>query len=193
MWVALAFLSPLVAQEEPVVAKDTLSVHTVEHGDMPLRARATGSITSLRPPRAVVTLADESAESCKPGERASAQLDPPTVISGKVVDADNRKCEIEFSEPLSANAEIGKEVGALVDVGLLRDAVFFGRPADSAANSDGSVFVIEPGDEHARRVTVRYGQLSGALIQVLSGLSPGDRVIVTDMSKWIASPRVRLQ
>jgi HlyD family secretion protein len=53
--------------------------------------------------------------------------------------------------------------------------------------------VIEPNGNFARRVKVRYGQLSGPLIQVVDGLAPGDKVIVTDMSKRNDSERVRLQ
>ena len=46
---------------------------------------------------------------------------------------------------------------------------------------------------YARRVTIRYGRMSGPLIQVLEGLSPGDRVIVTDMSQWSNVERVRIE
>jgi hypothetical protein len=45
----------------------------------------------------------------------------------------------------------------------------------------------------AYRRTVRYGMLSGPLIQVVSGLDPGDRVIVTDMSQWEKAERVKLE
>ncbi len=107
--------------------------------------------------------------------------------------AKNGSCEIEFSAPFAADTKIGEKLGALVGTGSLRKAVFFARPADASANSQASVFVIEPGGQYARRVRVRYGRLSGPLIQIVSGLSPGDQVIVTDMSKWNASPRVRLQ
>jgi hypothetical protein len=35
--------------------------------------------------------------------------------------------------------------------------------------------------------------MSGPLIQVLHGLKPGDKVIVTDMSKWADIARVRIE
>ena len=74
----------------------------------------------------------------------------------------------------------------------MKDIVFFGRPAISKPNSTATLFVLE-GNSHARRVTVRYGVISGPLIQVLDGLVPGERVIVTDMSKWADVARVRLE
>ena len=187
-------LSVQAAQsDEPTVSKDTLSVHTVERGDMPIRERATGTIISLQPPRASLTLPDEARQTCKPGQKASAQLITAEVISGKIVSADDRKCEIEFSAALPATTKTGDKLGALVETGVMRDVTFFERPANSSADSNGLVFVIDPGGQHARRVTVQYGRLSGALIQIVSGLSPGDRVIVTDTSKWNASPSLRLQ
>jgi HlyD family secretion protein len=74
----------------------------------------------------------------------------------------------------------------------MKDIVFFGRAAISKPNSTATLFVLE-GNSHARRVTVRYGVISGQLIQVLDGLVLGERVIVTDMSKWTNFARVRLE
>jgi HlyD family secretion protein len=137
-------------------------------------------------------------EPCELGQKASIQIDPPAVITGKIVrvtqtqNGSNQSCEIGLSGPLPGSA-LGRQVGALIEVGELKNVVFFERPADSSPNSEAPIFVIEPGDHFARRVVIHYGQIPGPLIQVVDGLSPGDRVIVTDMSKWSTRPRVRLQ
>jgi hypothetical protein len=196
---SVTLLLPLCAQDqEAVVSKDTILVHTVERGNMPLRERASGSITSLDPPRVVPRLTGENAARCEVGQKAMVQVDPPKVITGKVVkdsQAQNEsgRCEIELTDPLPASATIGKNVGGLIDVAELYDVVFLGRPADSSPNSVATIFVVEAGNDSARRVTVRYGKISGPLIQVVEGISAGDRVIVTDMSKWAKYERVRLQ
>lgn len=165
---------------------------------MPLRERAKGTITSLQLGRAVVALANENAERCQAGQKATAQINPPNIISGKVLkplqaQGKTNECEIEFSDPLPVSVPIGASVGALIDVGEMRNVVFLARPADSSPNSEAAIFVLEPGSQFARRVTVHYGKISGALIQVIDGLSPGDRVIVTDMSKWLKYQRIRIQ
>ena len=196
---SVTLLLPLCAQDqEAVVSKDTISVHTVERGNMPLRERASGSITSLDPPRVVLRLAGENAERCEVGQKAMVQVDPPKVITGKVVKDsqvpnESGRCEIELADSLPANATVGKNVGGLIDVGELHDVVFLGRPADSSPNSVATIFVVEAGKDSARRVTVHYGKISGPLIQVVEGISAGDRVIVTDMSKWAKYERVRLK
>lgn len=179
-----------------MLVKDSVSVHTVERGNMPLRAGATGSVVSLQPPRALVTLSERGAAPCQAGQIVSAQLsqpDSPRPISGKVINASGGKCEVEFSQPLPASTRVGQELDALLVVSELRDVLYFARPGDAKANSEAFVFVVEPGDGFARRAAVRYGELSGPMIQIVSGLSPGDRVIVTDMSKWVTNTRIRLQ
>ena len=181
-----------------MVSKETLSVHTVERGDMPLFEGASGLLTSLQPPRAVVTLSSDHAKRCQAGGTARVQIDTPRPLAGKILKrlergAEAGDCEIELSDPIPSGTAVGAKVRALVQVGELKNVVFFGRPADSSANSEAMVFVVEPGSSFARRVSVRYGAISGPLIQVIEGLAAGDHVIVTNMSKWVQYPRVRMQ
>jgi len=106
----------------------------------------------------------------------------------------SRGAEIDFAVPLPERTTVGTRIGALLDTKQeLQDVVFFDRPADSRPNTESIIFLIEPGDEYAKRVTVRYGRQSGAQMEIISGLVPGDRVIVTDMSAWSSYPRVRLK
>ena len=190
---AILLVSQMGKGQEPTVSKDSIAVHTVQRGDMPLLEKAAGSISSLQPPKAVIELSDFSSEPCKIGENASAQLKLSKILSGKIIKASNNKCEIQFAEELPVGSTIGQKLGALVEVGKLHNVVFFARPAESYPNSDATVFVVDPKNSYAQQVRVHYGQLSGPLIQVASGLSPGDRVIVTDTSKWASSSRIRLQ
>ncbi len=192
----LVCLWPLAGQgQEPVIAKETVSVHTVERGDMPVFEQASGFVKSLNPPRVVVTLSGDPSKRCVAGGAARVQIDSPRALRGKVVKADEQAggCEIELTDPAPGGTKGGAKAGALVQTGVLKDVVFLGRPADSPANREAMVFVVEPGAPFARRVRVRYGAISGPLIQVLEGLAPGDHVIVTDMSKWVKYPRVRIQ
>jgi hypothetical protein len=195
LFTSAMLLCPLMGQDrEPVVSKDSVSVHKVERGDMPLKERAAGSITSLNPPRAVLKLAGDNGGRCELGQQASAQIDPPKVLLGKVVGiAAAGECEVEFAGELPSGITVGRTLGGLIGTGVLRDVVFLGRPADARPNTTAPIFVLEPGTSFARRASVRYGKISGPLIQVLDGILPGDLVIVTDMSKWAEYPRVRLE
>jgi hypothetical protein len=105
---------------------------------------------------------------------------------------ETRDCEVEFLDKLPEAAVPGIKAAGLIVSSELKDVVFFGRPGGSKANSTAEIFVLE-GTSNARRVRVQYGAMSGPLIQVLDGLAPGDKVIVTDMSKWAHLARIRLE
>ena len=133
---------------------------------MPLRERAKVSISSLDPGRAVATLEGDNTERCEPGQSVTVQIAPPRSTTAKVpkgsAQNERGRCEIEFPDPLPSGTTVGQTFGALVELGTeLKDVVFLGRPADSSPNSQAMIFVLEPGTDFARRVTVHYGKISG--------------------------------
>lgn len=187
------------AQEpEATLSKDAISVHRVERGRMPLQEAVNGSIVSLAPARARVQLSPTQLKVVQAGQACSVQIVAPAVVSGTVrrVLAGGKGgslAEIDLTAALPEGTRIGDRLDAHIDVGAATDIIFFARPADAQPNTSTSIFVLENDGEHARRVSVAYGRLSGALLEILSGLAPGDRVIVTDMSAYAGRDRVRLQ
>jgi hypothetical protein len=192
---ALVFvLSPRVAQPqstEPEVPKANVSVHEVRRGNMLLRQNFAGSVSSLNP--AVVTVTTPETGVLRVGQKAFFQIKPPTVLAGSVIRIGSSTAEVELSDSLPAGTGVGSQLGAMIEVGELDDIVFFDRPADARPNTETIIFLIEPDGQHAKRVPVHYGRISGPQIEIVSGLSPGDRVIVTDMSKWAMYARVTLK
>jgi hypothetical protein len=190
----LCSLTELRAQSrDAVVKRNELSIHTIERGSMPILASASGTITSLQPRRAALIFDNEQGK-CEVGRGAQLVVgENPRPLAGKVVrrmDAGN--CEVEFTDALPQGTVTGGKVRGLIVTDEMKDVVFLGRPADSRPNSTAIIFVLEDAS-HARRVTVQYGAMSGPLIQVLHGLAPGDKVIVTDMSKWADISRVQIE
>jgi len=189
----------LTAQVEPEVDKNSISVHPVRRGNMPIRLMPTGEITSLMPPEVSVTVPSGTVPSPQVGQQASVQVRPPEVTIGSVVDVDRAtrldswKLTIRLNEPFPADAAVGAKVGSLIEVGELKDVVYFERPASARENAEMPLFVLEPNGGFAKRTTVRFGRQSGALIQIVSGLLPGDMVIVTDTSKWNSQERLRIK
>jgi hypothetical protein len=181
----------LPQSSEPEVLKAAISVHEVRRGNMLLRQNFSGSVTSLNPP--TVTLAAPQTDVLRVGQKAFFQIKPPTILTGKVTRVGPVTAEIELADSLPAGISVGLHLGAMIEVGELADILFFDRPADARPNTETIIFLIEPDDQHAKRVPVHYGRISGPQIEILSGLSPGDRVIVTDMSKWASYARVTLK
>lgn len=194
----LSLFLPLAAYSQiPVVSKDGVSVHRIERGDMPIVAQASGSIKSLQPFEALLKVAAKDHDTCQAGRTAKVELEPSQPpFTGRVLGASgavDTSCVVEIYGSAPAEAAVVNQVNALVEVGTLKNVTFFGRPAKSSAYSVAQLFVLESGSSFAYRTTVRYRMLSGPLIQVVSGLDPGDQVIVTDMSQWEKAERVKLE
>jgi multidrug efflux pump subunit AcrA (membrane-fusion protein) len=130
---------------------------------------------------------------------AAILLNPTDRLIGSVVDIDRAtlldslRLTVRSREPFPPGVSVGMKVGSLIEIGEIKDAVYFERPANAHANSEMPLFVVEPNGEFAKRVAVRFGRQSGALLQILDGLSPGDRVIVTDTTKWNSNSRLRIK
>jgi hypothetical protein len=84
------------------------------------------------------------------------------------------------------------EIGVVTELGDSRDTLLVERPVEASEGAKSSVFVVDE-DGVLRRVEVEYGRASGSLIQIVSGVSPGDRIIVSDMRAWDAFDRLRLR
>jgi hypothetical protein len=82
--------------------------------------------------------------------------------------------------------------GTVIDLGDSRDALLVERPVDANEGGMSSVFVVGE-DGVLARVPVLYGRASPSLIQIVSGVSPGDRIVVSDMRAWDAFDRIRLR
>ncbi|HEU0054896.1 MAG TPA: HlyD family efflux transporter periplasmic adaptor subunit, partial [Longimicrobium sp.] len=80
-----------------------------------------------------------------------------------------------------------------VDIERLKDVLYVGRPAYGDAESTVGLFRVEPGRREAARVAVRLGRASASTIEVLQGLQPGDVVILSDMSQYDKTDRLKLQ
>jgi HlyD family secretion protein len=54
------------------------------------------------------------------------------------------------------------------------------------------IFRLDEGSSAASRVQVKLGRASVNSVEILNGLQPGDKVILSDMSQWDAFNRIRL-
>lgn len=97
---------------------------------------------------------------------------------------------LEGTLPPGARPDLS--VDGTIEIERLENVMYVGRPAYGQPESTIGLFKLTPDGKEATRVTARLGRASVNTIEVLQGLSVGDRVITSDMSQWDSQSRVRL-
>ena len=84
-------------------------------------------------------------------------------------------------------------VDGTIELERLDDVIFVGRPAFGQEKSTVGIFKLDADEAPTPpRTQVQLGRSSVNTIEIVSGLQPGDRVILSDMSQWDANDRIRL-
>ncbi|WP_263418227.1 efflux RND transporter periplasmic adaptor subunit [Terriglobus albidus] len=111
----------------------------------------------------------------------------PAVVNGTVT------VDVELAGALPQGARPDLSVDGEIDLDRLSNVLFVGRPAFGNENSTISLFRLGPDGKTAVRVPVKVGKASVNAIQVIEGLQAGDTVILSDMSRWENTDRIRLE
>jgi HlyD family secretion protein len=110
----------------------------------------------------------------------------PGVLNGTVT------VDVELAGALPLGARPDLSVDGTIDLDRMTDVLYVGRPAFGNENSTISLFKLGADGKTAVRVPVKVGRASVNSIQVLEGLQNGDTVILSDMSRWDNTDRIRL-
>jgi hypothetical protein len=110
----------------------------------------------------------------------------PASINGTVT------VEVSLPDSLPRGARPDLSVDGTVEIERLDDVMHVGRPAFGQAESQVGVFKLEPNGKEAVRVSVRLGRSSVNEIEIVSGLQPGDVIILSDLSSFDSSDRIRI-
>ncbi|HET7306260.1 MAG TPA: efflux RND transporter periplasmic adaptor subunit [Gammaproteobacteria bacterium] len=86
----------------------------------------------------------------------------------------------------------GLDVQGEIVLAKLDNVLYMDRPAGVQAGDTLSVFRLVPGSDLATRTKVELGRTSANAVQVVAGLKPGDKVIVSDTSQWSQYDRIEL-
>lgn len=111
----------------------------------------------------------------------------PAVVNGTVT------VDVELQGALPQGARPDLSVDGTIDLDRMANVLYVGRPAFGNENSTISLFKLGPDGKTAVRVPVKVGKASVNAIQVIEGLQNGDTVILSDMSRWDNTDRIRLE
>ena len=111
----------------------------------------------------------------------------PTSVNGTVT------VEVLFDQETPKSARADLSVDGVIEIERLDNVLYVQRPAYGQAESTVGLFKLDPDGKTASRVNVKLGRSSVSTIEIVSGLQPKDKVIVSDMSQWDNVAKVRLQ
>jgi HlyD family secretion protein len=100
---------------------------------------------------------------------------------------------VRLEGQLPAGAVPDLSVDGTVTLETLNDVLFVGRPAFGQEKSKVGMFKFDPDGKTATRVQVELGRSSVQTVEIIRGLKEGDRVILSDMSRYDNFDRVRLE
>lgn len=115
-----------------------------------------------------------------------SRIDPASSAGTVTVDV-----ALDGTPPAGARSDLS--VDGVIEIARLKHVLFIGRPAYGQPDATIGVFKLVDGGRYAQRVTVRLGRTSVTSVEIKEGLSPGDVVILSDMSRWDNVDRVRIK
>jgi multidrug efflux pump subunit AcrA (membrane-fusion protein) len=147
---------------------------------------------------AELKIAETQARDVQIGEPASIDTHNG-VIAGNVMRVDPAvqngtvTVDVKLTGDLPKGARPDLSVDGTVDLERLDNVLYVGRPAFGQEDSTISLFKLDSDTKGAVRVPVKVGRASVNAIQVIEGLHEGDTVILSDMSRWDNTDRIRLE
>src|SRR5271154_1993669 len=147
---------------------------------------------------ATLKVAETQARDVQIGEPASVDTHNG-VITGSVMRVDPAvqngtvTVDVKLTGELPKGARPDLSVDGTIDLERLDNVLYVGRPAFGQENSTVSLFKLDREGNGAVRVPVKVGRESVNSIQVFEGLHEGDTVILSDMSRWDKTDRIRLE
>ncbi|HXO35719.1 MAG TPA: HlyD family efflux transporter periplasmic adaptor subunit [Candidatus Acidoferrales bacterium] len=146
---------------------------------------------------AALKIAETQARDVQFGEPASIDTHNG-IISGTVMRVDPAvqngtvTVDVKLTGDLPRGARPDLSVDGTIDLERLDNVLYVGRPAFGQENSTISLFRLETDGKEAARVPIKVGRESVNSIQIFEGLHEGDTVILSDMSRWDKTDRIRL-
>lgn len=148
--------------------------------------------------KAVLRVPESQAKDIQIGQRASIDT-RNGVVAGRV----NRKdpgaqggtvtIDVTLDGALPSGAVPDLSVDGIVTIDRMNNVLHTGRPAFGAVGGTVSLFKLVDDGRAAVRVQVELGRTAVNSVEVIRGLTAGDRVILSDMSAYATVERVKIK
>ena len=174
-----------------------LQLMQAEVGEQVAAGAKLARVANPRKLKAEIKVMETQAKDVQIGQIASIDT-RNGIIPGRVIRKDpsaiqgNILVDVALEGDLPAGAVPDLGVDGTIELERLNDVVYVERPTQGQEGSTIGLFRLTPDGKEAERVQVKIGRVSVSTVEILSGLKPGDQVILSDMSAQDASDRIRL-
>lgn len=147
--------------------------------------------------KAQIKIAETQAKDIQTNQKASIDT-RNGVVEGHVIRVDPAVEQGTVSVDVAIDGELPKgarpdlSVDGTIELERLDNVIYVGRPAFGQENNTVGIFKLVPNSSEAVRTPVKLGRSSVNTIEIVSGLQPGDQVILSDTSSMDAHDRIRL-
>lgn len=110
----------------------------------------------------------------------------PAVVNGNV------QVDVSFPGKLPDDARPDLTVDGEIKVTEISNTLYVNRPLFAQSQSSATFYKVTENGDFAERVKVKLGKGSVSQIQILDGLSAGERIIISDPSSWETYQKIRI-
>ncbi len=110
----------------------------------------------------------------------------PAVVNGNV------QIDVLLDLPLSSDARPELAVDGVITVASIDRTLYVEKPIYSHRKSDSYVFILSPDGNFVEKTSVRWGVSSVNTIEILDGLKVGDKVVISDSTRWEMYKKIRI-
>ena len=148
--------------------------------------------------KAAVKIAETQARELQLGQSAIIDIRSGTV-AGHIVRIDpaaqNGTVTVDIAPdaPLPKGTRPDLSVDATIELQRLTNVLYVGKPLHAEEDEQGTVFRVDGDEKSAQRVPVKFGRSSTNTIEIVDGLKEGDRIVLSDTSRWDGHDRIRVE
>ncbi len=148
--------------------------------------------------RAELNVAETEAKDIQVGQKA--EIDTRVgLVAGRVERVDPAvvrntvQVDVELLGPPPSGARADLSVDGTIEIDHLPNVLYMPRPVGAREDATLRLFRVDADGRYARRVTVKLGRTSSMNVEILQGLAPDDRVILSDMTAYERNDVIRLE
>jgi HlyD family secretion protein len=119
-------------------------------------------------------------------EGSVSRIDP-TVIDGAVL------VDVELLGVLPLEVRPDLNIEATIEISHIENTTFVKRPVFARDHSQAELFRLNAEGDIAEKIAVQYGQLSSIYAEIITGVAPGDRIIISDTTTLNQHDRILLR